>query len=115
MIEFMSDHSLNTPGGCFYHHCADLKIQSAPVSSTTDGGGQVIGGSGGGVALDPMRGIADGGLGFEFRSACGCSTPGGRSADRHGLRGDDLRAAARTRASWAVNVDERSSCTLQLL
>jgi hypothetical protein len=37
VIEFMSDHVLNVPGGCFYHHCADLSIQSAPVSG--DGGG----------------------------------------------------------------------------
>lgn len=26
IIEFMSDHGLNKPGGCFYHHCADLAI-----------------------------------------------------------------------------------------
>lgn len=35
IIEFMSQHPLNDPGGCFYHHCADLSIQSAPV---VDGG-----------------------------------------------------------------------------
>ncbi len=34
VIEFMSDHPLNNPGGCFYHHCADLAIQTA----STDGG-----------------------------------------------------------------------------
>jgi hypothetical protein len=26
IIEFMSDHGLNVPGGCFYHHCADIAI-----------------------------------------------------------------------------------------
>jgi len=26
IIEFMSDHGLNKPGGCFYHHCADLAV-----------------------------------------------------------------------------------------
>jgi uncharacterized protein (TIGR03382 family) len=31
VIEFMSEHALNNPGGCFYHHCADLSI-SAPGS-----------------------------------------------------------------------------------
>jgi hypothetical protein len=30
VIEFMSDHPLNNPGGCFYHHCARVSI-------TTDG------------------------------------------------------------------------------
>jgi hypothetical protein len=34
VIEFMSDHGLNVPGGCFYHHCANISI-SGPVS---DGG-----------------------------------------------------------------------------
>jgi len=28
VIEFMSDHPLNNPGGCFYHHCADISIQA---------------------------------------------------------------------------------------
>jgi hypothetical protein len=34
VIEFMSDHGLNVPGGCFYHHCANISI-SGEVS---DGG-----------------------------------------------------------------------------
>ncbi|MEO6951410.1 MAG: SCE4755 family polysaccharide monooxygenase-like protein [Polyangia bacterium] len=29
VLEFMSNHGLNTPGGCFYHHCADLQIVAA--------------------------------------------------------------------------------------
>lgn len=29
IIEFMSDHQLNNPGGCFYHHCADLSVGDA--------------------------------------------------------------------------------------
>ncbi|HEY1955247.1 MAG TPA: SCE4755 family polysaccharide monooxygenase-like protein [Polyangiaceae bacterium] len=28
VIEFMSDHGLNNPGGCFYHHCADISVGS---------------------------------------------------------------------------------------
>jgi hypothetical protein len=33
VIEFMSDHGLNNPGGCFYHHCADISISSTvPVN-----------------------------------------------------------------------------------
>ena len=34
LIEFMSDHPLNNPGGCFYHHCADISISGGP----SDGG-----------------------------------------------------------------------------
>ena len=26
VIEFMGDHGLNTPGGCFYHHCSKVNI-----------------------------------------------------------------------------------------
>ena len=35
VLEFMSNHSLNVPGGCYYHHCANISIQSA---TTTSGG-----------------------------------------------------------------------------
>jgi MYXO-CTERM domain-containing protein len=28
IAEFMSNHGLNNPGGCFYHHCADISIQA---------------------------------------------------------------------------------------
>jgi MYXO-CTERM domain-containing protein len=45
VIEFMGEHPLNNPGGCFYHHCADLAIEavdSGPAQkadSGTDSGG----------------------------------------------------------------------------
>jgi hypothetical protein len=39
VIEFMSDHGLNNPGGCFYHHCADISIgATAPTDGGTQGG-----------------------------------------------------------------------------
>jgi MYXO-CTERM domain-containing protein len=37
VIEFMSNHGLNVPGGCFYHHCATVNISpDAPLPP--DGG-----------------------------------------------------------------------------
>lgn len=36
IIEFMSNHALNVPGGCYYHHCADISI--AKEASGADGG-----------------------------------------------------------------------------
>ena len=36
VVQFMSNHQLNNPGGCFYHHCATVSILPAP-----DGGGTV--------------------------------------------------------------------------
>lgn len=39
VIEFMSDHGLNNPGGCFYHHCADISIgATAPADAGATGG-----------------------------------------------------------------------------
>ncbi|MEP7121666.1 MAG: SCE4755 family polysaccharide monooxygenase-like protein [Byssovorax sp.] len=37
VLEFMSNHPLNNPGGCYYHHCANISI-SGSMSSTTSGG-----------------------------------------------------------------------------
>ena len=73
VIEFMSDHPLNVPGGCFYHHCADIKIQSTPVVSVSDGGGQPIGG--GGVITPEASTASDDPLLNQNSSACGCSIP----------------------------------------
>jgi len=71
VIEFMSDHALNVPGGCFYHHCADISIQDVVVN--TDGGMSIDGG-GGDAGTTPTR----------PPQACACSAPG---ASTHGSRG----------------------------
>jgi len=38
IVEFMSHHGLNVPGGCFYHHCANIAIQGMPVDGGSSGG-----------------------------------------------------------------------------
>jgi hypothetical protein len=48
--QFMSNHGLNNPGGCFYHHCANLKIVAK------DGGALDSG-----VATDSGTAAEDGG------------------------------------------------------
>ncbi len=45
VIEFMSDHPLNIPGGCFYHHCADISIQGAGADAAGGEGGAGEGGT----------------------------------------------------------------------
>lgn len=45
VLEFMSNHALNNPGGCYYHHCSDISIQSSSGSASTGATGT---GSGGG-------------------------------------------------------------------
>ena len=52
VIEFMSDHPLNVPGGCFYHHCADISIQTTPVIPMDGGAGGAAGSSTGAGAGD---------------------------------------------------------------
>lgn len=47
VTQFMSNHALNNPGGCFYHHCATITIADdapAPDAGTDPGGGDVEGG-----------------------------------------------------------------------
>ncbi|MBZ0234114.1 MAG: lytic polysaccharide monooxygenase [Deltaproteobacteria bacterium] len=40
VTQFMSNHALNNPGGCFYHHCATITIASdvPPLDAGTDPG-----------------------------------------------------------------------------
>jgi hypothetical protein len=45
VVEFMGDHPLNNPGGCFYHHCAQVAI--AAPGAPLDGGSVVKPKSGG--------------------------------------------------------------------
>jgi len=64
VVEFMSNHGLNNPGGCFYHHCATVNISpDAPPPGDDAGGGgcsagrgsAVMGGLGGLVAGLALR------------------------------------------------------------
>lgn len=43
VAQFMSNHGLNNPGGCFYHHCATVTI----LPADTDGGTTQDAGTGG--------------------------------------------------------------------
>jgi hypothetical protein len=69
VIEFMSDHSLNNPGGCFYHHCAQVTIvpQNTPLPDAgvvsiggNDAGAQPPGNGGGGGCDVGTPGVAPG-------------------------------------------------------
>ena len=67
VIEFMSDHPLNNPGGCFYHHCANISIGASDAGNTT------------GDASGSPDGTTPGGEHESVQSGCGCSVPGGGS------------------------------------
>ncbi len=72
IIEFMSNHPLNNPGGCFYHHCADISIQAAATAgsggttslgSTANSGGAPTGGTRSGTGGMPAVGGRTGAAG----------------------------------------------------
>jgi uncharacterized protein (TIGR03382 family) len=51
VIQFMSQHGLNVPGGCFYHHCATINVVAPDAGGlTVDAGLTAGGGAGGGMA-----------------------------------------------------------------
>ena len=82
VAEFMSEHGLNNPGGCFYHHCANITIEAA--------GGTGTGGAGGGADAGAGESGSD--------SGCGCAAGRGRvSAAAAGLLGILALVVARRR------------------
>jgi hypothetical protein len=84
VIQFMSNHGLNNPGGCFYHHCATISVQGAAAGST--GGGE----SGEGTAGTNATGSGGGGSwrrnGGDRGGADHRVGDGGRRAARAGRR-----------------------------
>lgn len=72
VIEFMSNHALNNPGGCFYHHCADISISDVPIEAGPDAG---AGGADAGTTPDGGSGVMAPGNG-----GCSCSVPPRRAS-----------------------------------
>ncbi len=79
VIEFMSDHVLNDPGGCFYHHCADLSIASGADADGAVGAGNVDAGSGGGSSGSSGGGSS--GAGVPTGSSSGAPGGGGPTGE----------------------------------
>lgn len=85
VIEFMSNHGLNNPGGCFYHHCANIKITGDGAGGSGGGGGAgggtpIQGGSGGAPASSGGSGGSGGGGG----TSAGAGGRGGSSGGTTG-------------------------------
>ncbi|MCH9684834.1 MAG: hypothetical protein K0V04_25590, partial [Deltaproteobacteria bacterium] len=104
VIQFMSNHALNNPGGCYYHHCATIAVEADPTatsSATEDTGppgndettstpGDDTTGDGGPATTDPGPGTSNNGtddatvgvpgtdsglVPGNSDSGCGCSLP----------------------------------------
>ena len=85
VIEFMSNHGLNNPGGCFYHHCANIKITADGAGGSGGGGGAAGGNSSkGGSGGVPASGGAGGGAGGAGGTAAGAGGRGGQSGGATG-------------------------------
>jgi hypothetical protein len=63
IVEFMSNHGLNNPGGCFYHHCANIAIQGTPVDGGMSGGGDAGSDAKAGTGGNPGTGGSSAGVG----------------------------------------------------
>jgi MYXO-CTERM domain-containing protein len=48
VIQFMTQHGLNDPGGCFYHHCATISIEGGAADASTTMPGEDSGSTDGG-------------------------------------------------------------------
>lgn len=87
VIEFMSNHGLNNPGGCFYHHCATVTIADTlpdAAMSTEDAGSMMSMPDASMAMSDAGSSGADAGVGFDAgrsmtpaaSSGCACSSAG---------------------------------------
>jgi MYXO-CTERM domain-containing protein len=76
IIEFMGEHALNDPGGCFYHHCANISIGASAADAGVAPAPAIDGGSG--ATVVPEAGNVE----VEADAAAGGTIPpsGGRGA-----------------------------------
>jgi hypothetical protein len=95
VLEFMSSHGLNNPGGCFYHHCANVTIS----------GGAGTGGSG----ASTSGGSASGASGAV---ASGSSGAGGSAGSAGGGTGATSGNAGATTGSAAMTGSAAASGTV---
>lgn len=81
--EFMSNHGINNPGGCFYHHCATITIvprEGEPTGSGGAGGESGEGGAASSSNSSSSSGSGDGGT----ASAGGSPGDGGAASTGDG-------------------------------
>jgi hypothetical protein len=80
IIQFMSDHALNDPGGCYYHHCAEIALQEEPVMTTSSTTTSGSGGAGGDTSGAGGAGANGGGPSYapyvNPDEGCSCAVPG---------------------------------------
>lgn len=89
VIQFMSNHGLNNPGGCYYHHCATIAVEPAPVEGTgattapgDESGDASTGGSPGGTtAADDTAGNGETTVGLPDETASTSAAGSGSASE----------------------------------
>ncbi|WP_437949163.1 SCE4755 family polysaccharide monooxygenase-like protein [Sorangium sp. So ce296] len=93
--EFMSNHGINNPGGCFYHHCATVTILPREGEPTGSGGAGGESGEGGAAASSSV--------------SSGGSGDGGSAASSGGSTGDGGAGASGDGGSAGADASDASS------
>jgi hypothetical protein len=88
VLEFMSDHGLNVPGGCFYHHCANISIQAGGT-----GPGDASAPSDATVSDDATKSASSGGSSTSSSSSSG-SPSGGTSSGSSSSTGSSISSGS---------------------
>lgn len=86
VIQFMSNHVLNNPGGCFYHHCATVNIQDVVVDAgmSVDSGMMSVDANVAADSASPEDAAGrDAGPAAPTAQACACSAPGATPTHNH--------------------------------
>lgn len=78
VLEFMSNHPLNNPGGCYYHHCADISIQASGGATTGSGSTAASTGAAGGTETTSSTASGAGGATTSSSSSTGGESSGCR-------------------------------------
>lgn len=102
VIQFMSNHGLNNPGGCYYHHCASLSIE--PSAGET--GGTTAPGDGTG-AMEDESGFATSSGGQSSATGADGTGPGGTDVGESGTNPPTTGAETDTSAP----ADDESGCS----
>lgn len=114
VVEFMSDHGLNNPGGCFYHHCADISIQPNTGNSggVTGASGQAGAASRGGAGGKANNGGAAGESAGGIAGQAGFVATGGSVVTSGGLSGGGQLGQA---GGGAAGTPSDAGCSCRVL
>jgi hypothetical protein len=123
VIEFMSKHPNNPPGGCFYHHCANISIQGAPADGgvSTDAGKDAASSGAGGTKDAGAGGDAgssgeggSGGAGGSIGTAGDTGVSGSTTSSGTVTTGVGGSSSATGGASGTANPSDDTGCSCRV-